>query len=469
MPPNDALLALLPEHLVLAGMLVLIVLALGKRLAPGGVSLAVGVLSAGGAAAAAFLLAGEGLTLSLFDGQLALSPSVYMTKGLLLSLAVPVLLMSRTDFQDGEFPLLLLSSLYGLSLLPSAQSALVLFLGLEMLSVPVYALIVLAMRRPESAEAALKYLVLSGAASATFLMGISLLYGTTGSMDVSAVGQAMNASDPVATTALVLIVLALFLKGAVVPFHAWAPDTYEGASVPVAAYMATLSKAAVLIVGVQLFAGVTVTGPLVELLAVLPLISIVWGNLTAMRQESLRRMIAYSSIAHAGYLFYAFLGDPSTRTDAVVFYVVVYAAANLLAFAALPTNVDDRARDQLSALDGLMHRNPLAAMLMAMSMFSLAGLPPFPGFTAKFLIFRTVIEAGYPVYAILGLVGSFLGLFFYLRVVQRMFMRPEADVATTRGVATVTPGAALSQTAGVLCGVATLLLTLIPGWFLSRV
>lgn len=468
MAPNDALLALLPEHLVLAGMLALIVLALGRRLAPSGVSLTVALLSAGGAALAAFMLAGQGHSATLFDGQLVLSPSVYVIKGLLLALAVPVLLMSRTDFQDGEFPLLLLSSLYGLSLLPSAQSALVLFLGLEMLSVPVYALIVLAMRRPESAEAALKYLVLSGAASATFLMGISLLYGTTGSMQVSAVSQAMSAGDPVSVTALGLIVMALFLKGAVVPFHAWAPDTYEGASVPVTAYMATLSKAAVLLVGVQLFAEVRVEGRLVELLAVLPLISIVWGNLTAMKQDSLRRMIAYSSIAHAGYLFYAFLGDPATRTDAVVFYIVVYSAANLLAFAVLPTHTDDRARDQLSALDGLMHRQPVAASLMAVSMFSLAGLPPFPGFTAKFLIFRTVLEAGYPAYAVLGLVGSFLGLFFYLRVVQRMFMRPAPD-ATMAQVVTPAPGAALSQTAGVLCGVATLLLTLIPGWILSRV
>jgi len=469
MPDNQVLLALLPEHALLLGMLALIVLSLGRRGVVTAVALGVGTVAVVGAVLAAFVLAAQSTTASLFDGQLLVSPSVYVTKALLLALSIPVLLMSRTDFEGAEFPLLLLSSLYGLSLLPSAQSALVLFLGLEMLSVPVYALIVLAMRRAESAEAALKYLVLSGTASAVFLMGIALLYGTTGSMQVSAVAEAMAMADPVATTGLVLVVAALFLKGAVVPFHGWAPDTYEGASVPVTAYMATLSKAAVLVVGLQLFQGVTVQGPLVQVLAVLPLISIVWGNVAAMRQDSLRRMMAYSSIAHAGYLFYAFLGDPATRSDAIVFYLVTYAAGNLLAFAVLPPHDNDVTRDAMGSLDGLFRRRPMAAALMAVAMFSLAGLPPFPGFTAKFLIFRTVVAAGYPVYAVLGLVGSFLGLFFYLRVVQRLFMRPVADEAQYAPGTPLLPGDSLSRTAGVLCGVATLLLTLVPGWILSRV
>ncbi len=467
MPGSEALLAMLPEHLLLGGMVLLIVVALSDRLRP--LALPVGLLSVAGAATAAFWLAGTGMTAQPFPGQYSVSPPVFIAKGALLALVIPVLLMSRTDFGDDragdtEFPLLLVSSLYGMSLLPSADSALVLFLGLEMMSIPVYALIVLAFRRPQAAESALKYLVLSGAASATFLMGLSLVYGTTGSMGVEAFAQALSAPDLLSRTAVVLVLLALFLKAAVVPFHAWAPDTYEGASVPVTAYMATLSKAAVLMVAVRLFADVTVSGTMVDLLAALPLLSIVWGNIAAIRQGSLRRMIAYSSIAHAGYLFYAFLGNPDGRMEAVTFYIVVYSAANLLAFAALPSHDDDTVRDRMETLDGLFHRDPLAATLIAVSMLSLAGLPPFPGFTAKFLIFKTVVAAGYSTYAVLGLVGSFLGLYFYLRVIQRMFM-----TNSTVAVTTTSRGAALARVGGLLCLAATAALTIVPGWILSRI
>jgi NADH-quinone oxidoreductase subunit N len=149
----------------------------------------------------------------------------------------------------------------------------------------------LAFRRPQSAESAFKYLVLSGAASATFLMGVSLLYGATGSMSVDAFGPALASGDVMTRAAVVLVLLALFLKAAVVPFHAWAPDTYEGASIPVTAYMATLTKGAVLLASVRLFSGATASGPLVDLLLVLPLVSIVWGNLAAIKQQSPRRLL----------------------------------------------------------------------------------------------------------------------------------------------------------------------------------
>jgi len=455
---------MLPEHLLLAGLILLIIVSMVRGARAWALPVALGVVAA--ASGTAFWLAATGMSADPFPGQFAVSPVILTVKGALLALALPVLLMSRADFGgeghgDTEFPTLLVASLYGLSLLPSATSALVLFLGLEMMSIPVYALIVLAFRRPQSAESALKYLVLSGAATAMFLMGISLVYGTTGSMDVTAFRDAMNQPDLLARTAVVLVLLALFLKAAVVPFHAWAPDTYEGASVPVTAYMATLSKAAVLVVAVRLFEGVNVSGSMVELLAVLPLVSIVWGNIAAIRQTNLRRMIAYSSIAHAGYLFYAFLGSSEGRLEAVTFYVIVYAAANLLAFAVVPTSDDDAVRDRMETLDGLFHRDPLAASLIAVAMLSLAGLPPFPGFTAKFLIFRSVIEAGYSTFAVLGLVGSFLGLYFYLRVIQRMFMHPSTAASSSAGQR-------LARTGGLLCLAATVVLMIAPGWVLDR-
>jgi NADH-quinone oxidoreductase subunit N len=460
MPGNDILRAMLPEHLLLGGMVVLILLALVKQSRT--LALPVAALVIVASSGAAFWLANIKLETEPFVGQLMVNPVISLTKGSLLLLALPVLLMSRTEFEDVEFPLLLLSSLYGLALLPSAENALVLFLGIELLSIPTYALIVLAFKRPQAAESALKYLVLSGAASATLLMGLSLVYGATGSMATSAFTMALGSGDLMARTAVVLVLLALYIKAAVVPFHAWAPDTYEGASVPVTSYMATLSKAAILVVALRLFGNAVPSGPMVAIMAGLPLVSIVWGNLAAMKQHSLRRMIAYSSIAHAGYLFYAFLGAPEGRFEAVTFYIITYSAANLLAFAALPAHDNDVQRDAMESLEGLFHRDPMAATLIAVSMLSLAGLPPLPGFTAKFLIFKSVLAAGFTTWAVLGLVGSFLGLYFYLRVIMRMFM--SAD----RGVVPAKTGAALSRAAGILCLAATLALTILPGWVLAR-
>lgn len=460
MPDQAALIGMLPEHLLLGGIVALIVLeVLGRSSRLG---LWVGLAAAAGAAGAAFWLAGSGVSVEPFAGQYTVTPALLMAKGAMLALAIPVLLMSRTEFSEGEFSLLLLASLYGLCLLPSADSFLVMFIGLELLAMPVYALVLLAYRRPQSAESAFKYLVLSGAASATFLMGVSLLYGATGSMNVDVFAQALSQADMLTRAATVLILVALFLKAAVVPFHAWAPDTYEGASVPVTAYMATLSKGAVLLAAVRIFGDASVASPLRELLLVLPLVSIVWGNLAAIRQNSFRRMIAYSSIAHAGYLFYGFLGDPAGRMQAVLFYVVAYSAVNLLAFALVPNADRDEDRDHLDTFKGLYHRDPMAAVLIAIGMLSLAGLPPFPGFVAKFLIFRNVVAAGYTTYAVLGLIGSYLGIYFYLRVIQLMFMGAGEGAAAERRAS------GMARSAGLLCLAATLLMSLAPGWVIAR-
>ncbi len=270
-----------------------------------------------------------------------------------------------------------------------------------------------------------------------FLMGASLVYGATGSLALDAFVAAAQARDTLAVVAVILVLVAFFLKAAVVPFHAWAPDAYEAASVPVTAFMAIVIKAGVLLAVVRLVGMAKLGSPLVDLIAILPLISMVWGNLAAMRQTSFRRMIAYSSIAHAGYLFFALLGDGPTRLQAVIFYLLAYGLMNALAFASLPAGPDDARRDRLDALKGLYQRQPYAAILLGIALLSLAGIPPFPGFVAKFLIFKNVIAAGYTLYAVLGLVGSYLGIYFYLRVIQLMFMgsqpRGDAGHGTDRG------------------------------------
>ena len=463
------LMAMLPEHLLLLGIVVLIGLVIvgrGQR-----ASLAVALAFVAAAALAAARLSFDGYAASPFAGHFSVDPATLLAKAIVLALALPVLMMSRDDFGSSttgvggsgtEFAILLLSSLYGLCLLQSADSFLTLFLGLEIMSLPVYVLVLLAYRRPQSAEAALKYLVLGGTATAMFLMGASLLFGATGSMAVGAFAQALGSADNLARAAVVLVILAFFLKGAIVPFHAWAPDAYEAASVPVTAFMAVLVKAAVLLAVVRLFGNARVTTPMLELLAVLPLVSIVWGNLAAMRQTSLRRMIAYSSIAHAGYLFYAMLGDPAGRLQSVTFYVLAYGLMNLLAFAALPPAADDGERDRLDNLKGLFHRAPFAALMIGMAMLSLAGIPPFPGFVGKFLIFRNVMAAGHTGYAVLGLVGSYIGIYFYLRVIQFMFMSPDAQVADAGPTRRLAVGASLA------CLAAAMLVAVFPGWFIAQ-
>ncbi|MEW5881192.1 MAG: NADH-quinone oxidoreductase subunit N [Pseudomonadota bacterium] len=459
--------AMLPEHLLLAGIVVLILVEVFMPRPRG--ALGIALLATIAATAAAASLGFGGYEAAPFAGQFSVNPAGLLAKAIVLGLTLPVLLLSRDDFEDSRFHLLLLSSLYGTLLLLSADSFLTLFLGLELMSLPVYALVLLALHRDDSAEAALKYLVLGGAATATFLMGVALLFGATGSLALPAFVEALGAGDTLSTAAVVLIVVAFFLKAAIVPFHAWAPDAYQGASVPVTAYMATIIKAGVLLAAARLFGTAEIPRGMIELLALLPLASMVWGNLAAIRQTSFRRMIAYSSIAHAGYLYFAFLGAGEGRLQAIVFYLLAYGLMNLLAFAALPRGqarttsdaADDAAADELASLKGLFARAPWAALVLAAAMLSLAGIPPLPGFVAKFLIFKNVIEAGYALYAVVGLVASYLGIYFYLRVIQYAFMSEAAAArpATTR---------ALAASAALVCALPALFVAVFPGWVIGK-
>jgi NADH-quinone oxidoreductase subunit N len=455
----NILIALMPENLLLAGIVALIALELSDSREDS--ALATALTAVGLAFAAAAWLSFNGYAFAAFPGHYSVDASALLAKAIVLGLALPVLLIARGELAQRQLHILLLSSLYGVCLLLSADSFLTLFLGLELMSLPVYALVVLAYRRPESAEAALNYLVLGGTATATLLMGVSLLYGAVGSLGLAAFAEALTSSDAMARTGVVLVIIAFFLKAAIVPFHAWAPDAYETAAVPVTAYMAAIVKAGVVLAAVRLFGAANVAPPIADLLAALPLLSIVWGNLAAMRQQSLRRIIAYSSIAHAGYLFYAFLGDASGRFQSVAFYVIAYGSMNLLAFAALPPDGDDTARDRLQHLRGLFHRRPFAAVAIAIAMLSLAGIPPLPGFVAKFLIFRNVIAAGYVTYGVLGLVGSYVGIYFYLRVIQHLFMSPSPGVSSG-GTGRLAMGASL------LCLLVAVVLSVFPGWVIGQ-
>jgi NADH-quinone oxidoreductase subunit N len=450
--------SLLPEHLLLAGALLMICTELVSHRRWDGTGTTLAALVAA-LVSALWMYVGD-YAGAPFPGQLSVAADALLGKAVLIGLAIPVVLLASEEFEDARMRMLLLFSLYGACLTLSADSFLTLFIGIELLSRPVYVLVMLGMRRPDSVEAALKYLVLGGTASAMLLMGASLLLGATGTLSLASFALGLGAGTPLATAGVLLVVAAFFLKGAVVPFHAWAPDAYQGATVPVTAYMATIVKAGVLLAAVRLFGEAGVPAALVAPIALLPLLSMAWGNLAAIRQSSFRRMIAYSSIAHVGYLFFAFLGAPESRFEAVAFYVIAYGLMNLLALAAMPGGADDAAADRLEGLQGLFRRRPYAALTLGIAMLSLAGLPPFPGFVAKFLIFRNVMEAGHTGLAVAGLLASYLGLYFYLRVLQYAFMgKLEGEAAPPRQLAL---GASL------LCLVPVALLTFFPGWLLER-
>jgi NADH-quinone oxidoreductase subunit N len=462
MTGGHILVGMLPEHILLFGLLLLIVQTIVSD-RPQGVAAITGVVVAG-AALAALWLGVTGVEVAPFPGQISVTPAASFGKALALALALPVLLLAHDDLGDGGplYPLLV-SSLYGLGLMLSSDSFLTLFLGLELMSLPVYVLVLLGLKRASAPEAALKYLVLGGAATATFLMGVSLLYGQSGTLALASFGLALKSSQSLALGGCALVLLAFLLKGAVVPFHAWAPDAYEGASVPVTAYMAAVVKAGVLLAAVRLVGEAPLSATLVGLLTALPLASIVWGNLAAIKQSGLRRMLAYSSIAHAGYLFLAFLGAGASRQPAVLFYLLVYGLMTVLALAAVPAHAEDHQRDQLDQLRGLFQRQPFAAIVLALAMLSLAGIPPLPGFVAKFYIFREVMAAGHTLVAVAGLLGSYLGLYFYLRVIQLMFMTPaQAGVAGGPSIRAAAWGAML------MCLLPALALMLMPGWVLGR-
>ena len=255
----NILFAMAPENILLAGIIVLIGLEVAE--ADERSALAVSLIALVSACFVATWLAMNGYAFDAFPGHYSVDGSTLLAKAIVLALAVPVVLVSRDETDQRQFHILLAASLYGICLLLSADSFITLFLGLELMSLPVYALVLLAFRRPESAEAALKYLVLGGTATATLLMGVSLLYGGSGSLALAAFGDALRSTDTMARVAVVMIVVAFYLKAAVVPFHAWAPDAYEAAAIPVTAYMASIIKAGVLFGAVRLFGAANVTGP----------------------------------------------------------------------------------------------------------------------------------------------------------------------------------------------------------------
>ena len=329
----------------------------------------------------------------------------------------------------GEYFALMLTSAAGMWVLVAAQNLVTLFLGLELLSIPLYVLCATEMRRATSLESGLKYLIIGSVGSATLLYGLAFLYGATGSTDFSGIAKAAGdvASDPLLLTGIALSVVGLGFKASVAPFHQWTPDVYEGAPTPVTAFMATATKAAALGVFLRFFdvAAIGAQNTWAPLLATLAAITMIVGNVGALGQSSLKRMLGYSGVAQAGYMLCGVVVGTRLGIQATVFYLFGYVFMNLAPFAVIVAEEHERPDgDYLSALAGLGARRPWLAWPMTIAMLGLAGIPGTIGFIGKFQLIDALVSGDYTWLAIVLVIGSMISLGYYLRVVATVWMRP---------------------------------------------
>jgi NADH-quinone oxidoreductase subunit N len=339
----------------------------------------------------------------------------------------------------GELYGLLLSTIGGMSLLASAQNTVALFLGLELLSIPLYVLCASEMRRERSLEAGLKYLIIGSVGSATLLYGIALVYGTTGATDFAAIASAIStkslAGNAMLLTGIALCVAGLCFKASVAPFHQWTPDVYEGAPTPVTALMAVATKVAALGILLRLFdvAFIEAQSSWGPALAALATVTILVGNVGALGQSSMKRLLAYSSVAQAGYMLAGIVVASQLGARALLFYLAVYVVMNMAAFAVVVARERETdLGDGIAALAGLGRTHPWLAWPMTISMLALAGIPATAGFIGKFYLIGATVSGGYTWLGVAIAIGSMLSLAYYLPVVAAMWMR-EAPVPAIAG------------------------------------
>jgi NADH-quinone oxidoreductase subunit N len=378
-------------------------------------------------AAAGFLTVRSwGRGLACFGGRLSLDALALVLTTLFIVAGTAVVIIGlkyalRRDMNLGQFCGLLLLAVAGAMIMVSTANWLIVFLGLEVLSVASYALTGLKRNDAASSEAAAKYFLLGSFAGAFFVFGLAFVYGTSGSLDLS------SGLSPAGNVGLGLILTALFFKIALAPFHMWAPDVYEGAPTPVTAFLTVVPKAAGLAVLIRLVLP-TAFVPVLSAVAVLTMFA---GNLAALRQTSLKRMLAYSSVAHSGYLLVAVVArDPAS----FAFYLVAYLFMNAGAFGVLAAvtgkDIEHTALDDFA---GLGRRDPWLAAALSVFLLSLAGFPPMAGFLAKFYVFAAAVREGHIALTVAAVLASLVSVAYYLKVIVVMYMRDgDTDIAVER-------------------------------------
>jgi NADH-quinone oxidoreductase subunit N len=348
----------------------------------------------------------------------------------------------------GDFYALMLGSIAGMFVLVAAQNIITLFIGLELLSIPLYVLCATEMHRAASLESGLKYLIIGSVGSATLVYGLALIYGATGATDFSAIAASIShghSSDTLLLTGVALVLVGLCFKASIAPFHQWTPDVYEGAPTPVTAFMAVATKAAAFgvllrVLDVMLIGERSNWKPA---LAALATITIIVGNVGALGQASLKRMLAYSSVAQAGYILAGVTVATELGARATLLYLIVYLLMNIAAFAVIIAR--ERATpygDDIDAVAGLGAESPWLAWPLTIAMLALAGIPATAGFIGKFFLISALVSGGYTWLAIVLVVGSMISLAYYLRVIAAVWMRPAPgpSIATAVGVPIIAGG-----------------------------
>jgi len=370
----------------------------------------------------------------LFQDKIALFFSVLLSIATILIILISIKYIALQDVNYGEYYALLLLALSGMFIMVSSQNLLVIFLGLEVLSISSYALAGMKRKDPRSVEAAVKYFLLGSFASAFLVFGIAFLYGSTGATDINLIVAFFQSESAMGLTALCglgMILIGFGFKIAFVPFHMWTPDVYQGAPTPITAFFSVGPKVVGFVILLRIFYPywkvVLDSQVIFTLLWVLSVLTMVVGNLIALRQTNIKRILAYSSIAHAGYLLIAILSQDSSS---LVFYLTVYAFMNIGAFTAvIALGKKDKEYLELDDYAGIGFKYPWIGATLLIFLLSLAGFPPTGGFLAKFYVFSSAVRQGLESLVIIAVLASLVSVFYYLRIVIYMYMKePKQDI-----------------------------------------
>ncbi|MFT5893397.1 MAG: NADH-quinone oxidoreductase subunit N [bacterium] len=397
----------------------------------------------------------------------ALSASL---KSWILVIAIGIFLYSRDyvgarKIARSEYFVLGLFAVSGMMIMVSATHMLTVYLGLELLALSQYAMVALHRDNGRAAEAAMKYFVLGALASGMLLYGMSMIYGATGSLDLNVIANILAGNSEVMTDnrtigarfGLTFLIVGIAFKLGAVPFHMWVPDVYEGAPTSVTMFISTAPKIAAFAMLIRLLVGglETLNADWQQMLAIMAALSMIVGNLIAIAQTNIKRMLAYSTISHVGFLLMGIVGATSEGYSAAMFYAITYAFTTLAAFGVLlAISREGQEADQLSDLAGLGKRNALLATVMMLAMISLAGVPPVVGFYAKLSVLQAAIGAGFMWLAIVGVIMSVIGAFYYLRIIKLMFFDDPIDTAEVSPAKDVSAALAVNGAAVVALGIA---------------
>jgi NADH-quinone oxidoreductase subunit N len=349
--------------------------------------------------------------------------------GTLLTILISIKYLEDEGIQHGEYFALILFATLGMMVMASGTELMTIFLGLELMSISLYALAGYTRTRNISNESALKYFLLGSFATGFLLYGMALLYGATGTTNIKAIAAVLskaNLHNPMPIMGMALLIIGFGFKIAAVPFHMWTPDVYQGAPAPITAFMSAGPKAAAFAAFVRVFVDglPTLHSEWVVLIWIMAVLTMTVGNVIALVQDNIKRMLAYSSIAHAGYILVAFLSAGELGITSILYYMLAYTFMNIGAFA-LITVLGGKGEEKVNIEDytGLGYSHPLAAIAMCLFLFSLAGIPPTAGFMGKFYIFSAAMKEGYIGLAIIGVINSVISVYYYLRVTIAMYMK----------------------------------------------